>query len=134
MQVSLINHPFSWLLRDVIACTQLFANVSHVSSYYVLTYKIKSSLTIPAQRGPCHPCCFRFAFSSTSHWKTGFGWYCHEIKTICGRFIWKILLAWHVLNILYARHYNPRFVYFLPTFWSPRGFFLKILALCMVSI
>ena len=40
--------------------------------------------------------------------------------------------------ITYARHYNPRFVYFLPTFWSPktflRGFFLKILALCMVSI
>ena len=23
----------------------------------------------------------------------------------------------------YARHYNPRFVYFLPTFWSPKTFF-----------
>ena len=25
--------------------------------------------------------------------------------------------------ILYARHYNPRFVYFLPTFWSSKTFF-----------
>ena len=23
----------------------------------------------------------------------------------------------------YVRHYNPRFVYFLPTFWSPKTFF-----------
>ena len=43
------------------------------------------------------------------------------------------------IYIPYAHHYNPRFVYFLPTFWSPktffsRGFFLKTLALCMVSI
>ena len=34
----------------------------------------------------------------------------------------------------HAPHYNPRFVYFLPTFWSPktffsRSFFLKILVL-----
>ena len=30
-----------------------------------------------------------------------------------------------VLNkwLPYARHYNPRFVYFLPTFWSPKTFF-----------
>ena len=39
----------------------------------------------------------------------------------------------------HAHQHNPRFVYFLPTFWSPknvfsRSFFLKILALCMVSI
>ena len=26
-------------------------------------------------------------------------------------------------EIPYARHYNPRFVYFLPTFWSPKTFF-----------
>ena len=42
-------------------------------------------------------------------------------------------------HIPYARHYNPQFVYFLPTFWSPKtffqgAFFLKILALCMISI
>ena len=41
-------------------------------------------------------------------------------------------------QILYARHYNPRFVYFLPTFEVQKrffkGIFLKILALCMVSI
>ena len=41
-------------------------------------------------------------------------------------------------NLPYARHYNPRFVYVLPTFWSPKsffqGFFLEILSLCMVSI
>ena len=48
-------------------------------------------------------------------------------------------IAFHFFRIPYARHYNPRFVYFLPTFWSPknvfsRGFFLKILDLCMVSI
>ena len=41
--------------------------------------------------------------------------------------------------IPYERHYKPRFVYFLPTFWSPKTFFqgafcLKILTLCMVSI
>ena len=40
--------------------------------------------------------------------------------------------------IPYARHYNPRFVYFLPTFEVQKrffkGIFLKILALCMVSI
>ena len=45
----------------------------------------------------------------------------------------------HNHNILYARHYNPRFVYFLPTLWSPKTcsqgfFFLKILALFVVSI
>ena len=38
----------------------------------------------------------------------------------------------------YARLYNPQFVYFLPTFWSPktffhRVFFLNYLAFCMVS-
>ena len=42
-------------------------------------------------------------------------------------------------NLPYARHYNPRFVYVLPTFLSPKRFFqgafpLKILALCMVGI
>ena len=42
-------------------------------------------------------------------------------------------------DVLYERHYNPRFVYFLPTFRRPfllfsRRFFRKILSLCMVSI
>ena len=41
--------------------------------------------------------------------------------------------------IPYPSHYNPRLVYFLPTFWSPKtffqgAFFPKILALFMVSI
>ena len=41
--------------------------------------------------------------------------------------------------IPYTHHYNLWFVYFLPTFWSPKtffqgAFFLKVLALCMVSI
>ena len=40
--------------------------------------------------------------------------------------------------IPYARHYNPRFVYFLPHFGRPKRFlrscFHKFLPLCMVSI
>ena len=28
-----------------------------------------------------------------------------------------------VFVLPYARHYNPRFLYFLPTFWSPKSFF-----------
>ena len=27
------------------------------------------------------------------------------------------------LVVTVARHYNPRFVYFLPTFWSPKTIF-----------
>ena len=27
------------------------------------------------------------------------------------------------VQLPYARHYNPRFVYFLPTFWRPKTFF-----------
>ena len=30
---------------------------------------------------------------------------------------------WYKCYLPYARHYNPRFVYFLPTFWSPKTFF-----------
>ena len=41
-------------------------------------------------------------------------------------------------SIQYARHYNPRFVYFLHHFWKPETFFkelfCKILTLCTVSI
>ena len=49
-----------------------------------------------------------------------------------------ILILWSKW-IKYTRHYNPWFVYFLPPFWSPKKFFqgvffLKILALFMVSI
>ena len=29
------------------------------------------------------------------------------------------------LCLPYTRHYNPRFVYFLPTFWSPKTFFQR---------
>jgi hypothetical protein len=36
-------------------------------------------------------------------------------------------------QIPYTRHYNQRFVYFLPTFWKSKTFFHKILSLCMVS-
>ena len=40
--------------------------------------------------------------------------------------------------IPYARHYNPRFVYFLPHFWRPKTFLRscsrKFLTLCTVSI
>ena len=28
-----------------------------------------------------------------------------------------------LVQLPYARHYNPRFVFFLPTFWSPKTFF-----------
>ena len=28
-------------------------------------------------------------------------------------------------NVPYARHYNPRFVYFLTTFWKPKTFFQR---------
>ena len=47
-------------------------------------------------------------------------------------------LCMDIFNLPYARHYNPRFVYFLPAFWSSktfwRVFFLKIMALCMFSV
>ena len=29
----------------------------------------------------------------------------------------------NAFKLPYARHYNPRFVYFLPTFWRPKTFF-----------
>ena len=31
--------------------------------------------------------------------------------------------TYNELHIPYARHYNPRFVYFLPAFWRPKTFF-----------
>ena len=30
---------------------------------------------------------------------------------------------WEYMHLPYARHYNPRFVYFLPTFWSSFMYF-----------
>jgi hypothetical protein len=30
------------------------------------------------------------------------------------------------IHIPYARHYNPRFVYFLPTFWKSKTFFQRV--------
>ena len=34
---------------------------------------------------------------------------------------WKMLGL--IINLLYAGHYNPRFVYFKPTFWGAKTFF-----------
>ena len=64
-----------------------------------------------------------------------------------GNFSW-LLIEFVVLNRLklltkcfcfiylpYARHYNPRFVYFLPTFWRSKtffqGFFFRKFCLCV---
>ena len=46
--------------------------------------------------------------------------------------MWSNLIS--LFYIPYVRHYNPRFVYFKPTFWRSKMFFQKILLLCMASI
>ena len=73
------------------------------------------------------------------------GWFHAQFYGICQNFMEMagILFRYgpfHILHYVpYARHYNPRFIYFLPTFWRSKtffqgGFFQKILSLCMVSI
>ena len=71
-------------------------------------------------------------------------WLCKEKKKEETMEFWFVLLLenyfWSLQqqflkNLPYSCHYNPRFVYFLPTFWSPKTLFqrasFKILAQCM---
>ena len=56
------------------------------------------------------------------------------VSSKIGNYSWLPGKLWWQLqenNLPYARHHNPPFVYFLPTFWSS---FMWPLALCMVSI
>ena len=100
-----------------------------------------------------HPCCkihVMFLFLPCFAWHKFVNW-CHSTSTIIKflklkfcekdtKLLWNHHLRFvlysngqiyggdfkkicDLLRILYGCHYNPQFVYFLPTFWSPKTFF-----------